>query len=294
MPNPDTNSRSVMRVAAPTAIAFLAIGFMVGCPGSPPAPVVTPAPDTGGGPTPTPPPATGTAKPTIKPTLQPTPPTVLNTPKPVIATPKATATPPPTDLFKTPTPGPTIKPTPALEPLGILLDQGATSSSPFALNQFRIRYGNDNRLTPDLPSTRNYSAMLLLGLGKTVAAANGFQEGIYATASANVNWTISDATILHTNAATGTLDPKDLVWFKVGGAKAKAFTGKSVTIEVATISPGILLTLTASVSIATDSTFVDNGAKAGSVEILASSEGKVEFVISSLGRRFDHSARLVP
>jgi hypothetical protein len=284
-----------MRVAAPTAIAFLAIGFMVGCPGSPPAAVVTPAPDAGGGPTPTPPPATGgTAKPTTKPTIQPTPPAVLNTPRPVIATPKATATPPPNDLFKTPTPGPTIKPTPALEPLGILLDQGATSSSPFALNQFRIRYGNDNRLTPDLPSARIYSAMLLLGLGKKVASDNGFQEGIYATASANVNWTISDATILHTNAATGSLDSKDLVWFKVGGAKAKAFTGKAVTIEVATISPGILLTFTASVSIATDSTFVDNGAKTGSVEVLASSEGKVEFVISSLGRLYDQRVRLVP
>ncbi len=288
---PET-ARALVRIAAPLSIACLAMSSMVGCPGGGTGPTQPPlGPDLNGIPI-----SGGTAKPgspvpsgATLPTAAP-----VQTIKPVVPTP-AQATPPPASIFATPTPAPTIRPTPQLVGLGIHIDQGATSSSPFRLNEFFIRFEGDNLLRPDLPSRRTYSALLLMGVSQAMAASADFRPGVYATQSAKVNWSLSNPGILHTNAVAGSLNPKNAAWFVVGDGTASTVpASSSVIIEAGPAKVGTLLTFTATVSVATDSTFADDGAKTVAVEILASNEGQVDFVIQSLESRVPRPARLVP
>lgn len=293
MPITPQTARALVRIAAPLSIAAMAMSFMAGCPGGAAGPTLPPTGTDISGldpnnvtttprPTGTPAPGSSTRTPT---------PIPAQTLKPVF-TPPPQATKPPTSIFATPTPVPTVRPTPQLEALGIQIDQGATSSSPFKLNEFFISFNTDVRLRPDLPSKRVYKAILLKGISQALAASTDFQPGIYATESTSVNWSMSDASILHTN--TSSINVKSAAYFVAAdGSTASAATGQQVTIEVASVSAGTLLTFISTVSITTTADLKDGGAKTVRAEILASNEGQVEFVIQSLNR-VQRPARLVP
>ncbi len=288
MPISPRPARSAIRVAAPLSVAVFAATVAAGCPGG--STVTPPATDDGQAisntgvatPKPSTPSPSGSAKAT------PTPDAVL-TPRTTFTTgPQATIA--PSSFFATPTPLPTVKAPPPLEPLGIELFLGATSSSPFALNQFRIRYGDNTSDTPDLPTRRTYSALLSKGLA---AEKEGFLPGKYATESVKVDWSITSGTIDHSLGDTSTL-PTRLAFFRHNGLATDSVRNQStVSIETATISLGVLLTFRATVSISTDSTGVGTP-KTSTAEILASSEGKADFEILSLDRRISRPARIVP
>lgn len=293
MPITPQTARALVRLAAPLSVACLAMATMVGCPGG--AGVVTPQPiDVGGGipvsggtfkPS-SPGPSGGGASPTTGP---------VQTAKPVVTQPPQ-ATVPPTSIFATPTTGPTVRPTPALVGLGVLISQGATSSSPFKLNEFFIRFEGDNQFRPDLPSRRVYSAWLLKGITQEMAAATtDLKPGVYATESTSVNWTLSTIKELHKDPVDAAVSAGNSIWFVVGASTSSSVPStSSVILEVAPAKVGTLLTFTSTVSISTGSAFPDNGASTGSVEILASNEGQLDFVIQSLEVRMSRPARLVP
>lgn len=294
MPISPETARALARVAAPLTVAALAVSFMAGCPGGAAGPTQPPiGPDITGIPTTSSTPRPGTPAPGST-GRSPTP-VPIQTIRPVVTAPPQ-ATKPPTSIFATPTPTPTPRQTPALEALGIAIDLGGSSSSSYRPNEFYIAFDTDNRLRPDLPSRRVYKAILLKGMSQALAASAGFQPGVYATESTTVDWALSDALILHTStssASSGKIDVKKAAYFLVNGEKATTARGAEVTIEVASVSAGTLLTFISTVSITTTADLKDGGAKTVSTEILASNEGQVDFVIQSLNR-VGRPARLVP
>lgn len=277
------------RNGAPLALAAMALAVF-GCPSTPPVSSNKPA----AGPDlslsqPAAPKPTASAGSSV---ATPAPPTPVPTIRPVGPTPRV-ATPPPSQVFATTAPTPTPQPSPTLLPLGITIDQGATGSSPFALNQFRIAFAGDTRLTPDLPSKRTYKAILLMGLDAAHGTA-AFPPGVYATQSTTANWTMSPTSkILHTNLSP---EPSgDLIHFLVNNASTSTSNDVGqVTIEVSTASLGTLVTFEATVSAATNSTFPDNGPATVNLPLLASNEGRLNFDIQSVGDRFGRPARIRP
>ncbi|MBM3266646.1 MAG: hypothetical protein FJZ01_03270 [Candidatus Sericytochromatia bacterium] len=264
-----------------------AVSVMSGCPTPTPTTPVDTSGDSG-------PAATGT--PTPRPTVTarpagtgtPTPEAVLTPRTTFTSAPQATLA--PSGFFAEATPTPPPKTPPPFENIGIELFQGATSSSPFANNAFRIRNDDSSADTPDLPTRRTYTAFQMKGF-KT--EREGFLPGKYATDSVKVVWTISAAKVEHTNVALNTL-PTLKVFFREGGVATDTVRNAStVSVETATVSSGVLLTLTATVSISTDSTAVGTPAT-DSAAILASNEGKAEFVVETLDRRRNRPVRLVP
>ncbi|MBI6545420.1 MAG: hypothetical protein HY692_01415 [Cyanobacteria bacterium NC_groundwater_1444_Ag_S-0.65um_54_12] len=220
-------------------------------------------------------------------------PTRSPTPRPV-STVAPIATAPPEDLFVIPTPKPTPKPLPTLQPLALGIEQGNAAAG-YETNQFRIPFAGDNRLTPDLPTSRRYWSFLSMGLGTAAASESLLPEGQYATKSTVATWRLESAVTGHTNSST---QSSQLVHFLVNAATTDAEqSSDSVVIALDSVPYGTLLTLYATLSVTAPPSivFVENTklATAVVVPIIASNEGWIDdFVITSL--RVPRLARLLP
>lgn len=276
MPTPRPIARVRGRHVAAAAMASVALAIF-GCPSNAP----------GGGPgiSGVQAPSTKTGSPSTSGTPGPTIPPVIVTPIPSSSGggPVQNATPPPQSLFATPTPTPTPQPTPTLEPLDLKIFEGSGTSN-FAFNLFVVPASGDlPHLDP--PSTRSYSAFNDIGIGPTLASTSGVPQVTVSTSSVPANWSITGVATIDVRPAGVSIPPiADLVFFRLpGGATASTVAATdTVEVDVATVSTGVLLTLSADVNSQTGQTFDGGATNSATVQVLGSNEGQVSFTVSSL------------